>query len=105
MQYNVWCEVIYVLKLSVGYQYNEDAIPFSRIVENYKESISEVYFAWIDHASGRSKLSGFDGYFDYGLQDIMIKELRKINPNPKAPLRRYLKRPLPDAFYLLQYRL
>ncbi|MBQ7039917.1 MAG: U32 family peptidase [Clostridia bacterium] len=67
-----------MLKLSVGYQYNEDAMPFSRIVETYKESISEVYFAWVDQASGRSKLSGFDGYFDYGLQDVMIKELKKI---------------------------
>ena len=67
-----------MLKLSVGYQYNEDSIPFSDIVKAYKDSISEVYFAWIDSASGRSKLCGFDGYFDYGLQDIMVKELKEI---------------------------
>ena len=67
-----------MLKLSVGYQYNEDALPFSKIVQTYKESIAEVYFAWIDQPSGRSRLCGFDGYFDYGLQDIMIAELKKI---------------------------
>ncbi len=67
-----------MLRLSVGYQYNEDALPFSKIVQTYKESIAEVYFAWIDQPSGRSKLCGFDGYFDYGLQDIMVTELKKI---------------------------
>ena len=66
-----------MLKLSVGYQYNAE-MPFSDIVQAYKDSISEVYFAWIDAQSGRSKLCGFDGYFDYAMQDTMIKELQKI---------------------------
>lgn len=64
-------------KLAVGYQYSEK-YAFSSIVEKYKDSIEEVYFAWVDQASGRSMLGGYDGYFDYGLQNIMLKELKRI---------------------------
>ena len=66
-----------MLKLSVGYQYSEK-FSFSEIVSNYSNSIEEVYFPWIDSASGRSIIGGYDGYFDYGLQNILIDELKKI---------------------------
>lgn len=66
-----------MLKLSVGYQYSEK-IPFSSIVDQYADSIEEVYFSWVDHASGRSMIGGYDGYFDYGLQNILIEELKSI---------------------------
>ncbi len=64
-----------MLKFSVGYQYNEE-LPFSEIVSNYSQFIEEVYFPWIDLPSGRSIISGYDGYFEYGLQDKLLKELK-----------------------------
>lgn len=64
-----------MLKFSVGYQYNED-MPFSKIVSNYSAFVDEVYFPWIDLPSGRSIISGYDGYFDYGLQDKLLKDLK-----------------------------
>ena len=66
-----------MLKLSVGYQYSEKFL-FSSIVEQYAESIEEVYFSWVDHASGRSMIGGYDGYFDYGLQNMLVEELKRI---------------------------
>ena len=66
-----------MLKLSVGYQYSEK-FSFSKIVSDYATSIEEVYFPWVDFASGRSMIGGYDGYFDYGLQNILIDELKKI---------------------------
>ena len=66
-----------MLKLSVGYQYSE-RFCFSKIVSDYAQSIEEVYFPWIDSASGRSMIGGYDGYFDYGLQNILLDELKRI---------------------------
>ena len=66
-----------MLKLSVGYQYNEN-FSFSSIVQNYAPSIEEVYFSWVNCPGGRSALGGYDGYFDYELQNIMTEELKKI---------------------------
>ena len=66
-----------MLKLSVGYQYNE-RFCFSKIVSDYAKNIEEVYFPWIDSASGRSMIGGYDGYFDYGLQNILLDELKRI---------------------------
>lgn len=66
-----------MLKLSVGYQYNE-RFCFSKIVSDYVQSIEEVYFPWIDSASGRSMIGGYDGYFDYNLQNILLDDLKRI---------------------------
>ena len=66
-----------MLKLSVGYQYNEN-YSFSSIVKNYADSIEEVYFSWVNCPGGRSALGGYDGYFDYDLQNIMTEELKRI---------------------------
>ena len=65
------------MKLSVGYQYNEDR-PFADVIRDYAPHIESVYFPWIDTASGRSKLSGFDGYFDYNLQEALVRDLEEI---------------------------
>ncbi len=69
-----------MLKLSVGYQYNE-RLPFSSVVSRYAEHIDEVYFSWVDSPSGRSVIGGYDGYFDYGLQSTLLEELRAIKAN------------------------
>lgn len=66
-----------MLKLSVGYQYNEER-PFSDVICDYTDHIEAVYFPWVNFASGRSMLAGFDGYYDYGLQDAMVKDLERI---------------------------
>lgn len=66
-----------MLKLSVGYQELERE-PFSSIVESYRDTIEEVYFPWPDMATGRSVIGGYDGYFDYSLQERLVGELRRI---------------------------
>ena len=66
-----------MLKFSVGYQYNEDR-PFADVICDYADRIETVYFPWVDMASGRSMLGGFDGYFDYGLQEALVEDLTRI---------------------------
>lgn len=66
-----------MLKLSVGYQHLEKT-SFSQIVAHYSDAIEEVYFPWIDSPSGRSALSGYDGYFDYSLQNQLMQDLKQI---------------------------
>ena len=66
-----------MLKFSVGYQYNEER-PYADIISGYADRIETVYFPWVDTASGRSMIGGFDGYFDYGLQEKMVEDLAAI---------------------------
>ena len=66
-----------MLKLSVGWQ-DLERVPFSSIVESYRDKIDEVYFPWINMATGRSVIGGYDGWFDYTLQDRLLEDLRKI---------------------------
>ncbi len=66
-----------MLKLAVGYQYSEK-LPFASIVSSYADSIEEVYFPWVDSPNGRSMIGGYDGYFDYELQNILVSELQEI---------------------------
>ena len=66
-----------MLKFSVGYQYNEER-PFADVISGYADRIETVYFPWVDTASGRSMIGGFDGYFDYGLQEKMVEDLYAI---------------------------
>ena len=64
-------------KLSVGYQYREER-PFSRVIEDYADRIESVYFPWVDMPTGRSMIAGFDGYYDYSLQEALVKDLESI---------------------------
>ena len=66
-----------MLRLSVGYQ-DSDKFLFSEIVKTYKSAVEEVYFAWIGEKSGRSAIGGYDGYFDYSLQERLVAELKEI---------------------------
>ena len=66
-----------MIKFSVGYQYMESD-RFADIVSRYADRIEEVYFAWVDAPSGRSVIGGYDGYFDYGLQERLLSELSDI---------------------------
>ena len=66
-----------MLKLSVGWQ-DLERVPFSSIVESYRDKIDEVYFPWVNMATGRSVIGGFDGWFDYTLQQRLLEELKTI---------------------------
>lgn len=64
-----------MLKLSVGYQFIEEG-SFFDAVSSYLDAIEEIYFPWTDSPSGRSMIGGYDGYFDYSLQDSLVGDLR-----------------------------
>ncbi len=66
-----------MIKLSVGYQYS-DKYNFTDVIKKYADAIGDVYFAWVDSSSGRSMTGGYNGYFDYGLQSILLNDLRYI---------------------------
>ena len=68
-----------MMKYSVGFQlYEGDEEPFSKIVETYKEHISEVFFAWQDISTGRSAIATRHGYTDWTAQARCEEELRAI---------------------------
>jgi len=67
------------IKFSIGYQLREEGEEtFLSIVENYKDSIAEVYFPWIDIPSGRGSLINSNGYIDWSAQHLLVSELRAI---------------------------
>lgn len=67
------------MKFSVGFKLqNEYDEPFSSIVEAYKDSISEVFFAWQDIPSGRSGIATTHGYTDWSAQERVEEELKVI---------------------------
>ena len=67
------------MKFAVGYQLSENfEQDFIKIIEKYKDSISEVYFPWLDTASGRGSLVDNNGYFDWSVQEKLVSDLRKI---------------------------
>ena len=67
------------MKFSVGFQlYEGDEEPFSEIVKSYRNSISEVFFAWQDIPTGRSGVASVHGYTDWSAQKRAEEELRAI---------------------------
>ncbi len=58
--------------------YNSGEERFSDLVEAYRESISEVFFAWQDIPSGRSAVATSHGRTDWSAQARMEEELRRI---------------------------
>ncbi len=67
------------MKFAVGFQLFEDGEePFSDIVQEYKDSISEVFFAWQDIPTGRGVIGANDGYTDWYSQSRTETELKKI---------------------------
>lgn len=64
------------MKFAVGYQLSEENEPdFVSIVQKYRSHISEVYFPWLDNASGRGSLADNNGYFDWSAQEKLIGDL------------------------------
>jgi collagenase-like PrtC family protease len=67
------------MRYSVGFQlYENGEEPFSEIVKAYRDSISEVFFAWQDIATGRSTVATRHGYTDWSAQRRTEEELLKI---------------------------
>ena len=67
------------MKYSVGFQlYEGGEEPFSRIVETYRDSVSEVFFPWQDIATGRSAVATRHGYTDWAAQARMEEELSTL---------------------------
>ena len=67
------------MKFAVGFQlYENGQEPFSEIVKDYRESISEVFFAWQDIPTGRSGVASVHGYTDWSAQKRAEEELRTI---------------------------
>lgn len=66
------------MKFAAGYQQNSYGEPFSEILNDYSDSISEVYFPWISLPSGRPPLVPDYGETEEDARDILISELRAI---------------------------
>jgi len=66
------------LKFAVGYQFrdNADERPFIEIVNKYKDSIAEIYFPWLDGASGRASPVNRRGYINWEGQEQLISDLK-----------------------------
>jgi len=67
------------MKFAIGYQLpDEGEEPFSNIVKDFKDSIEEAYFAWLDMPSGRAPLGSIDGIVDWEAQRKLEEDLKAI---------------------------
>lgn len=67
------------MKFNIGYSLIDDqSYTFLDIVKKYKDHISEVYFPWLDNATGRASLINFDGYIDWSAQQQLVSDLKEI---------------------------
>ena len=67
------------MQFAVGYQLFEDRdLTFAEVVEDFRGRISEVYFPWLDMASGRMALTNRRGFIDWDGQRRVEEELRTI---------------------------
>lgn len=69
------------IRLSVGYQLLEKERIFSDIVKDFKESIEELYFPWLNFPSGRGPVAEKSGYINWEAQkqtEYELKEIKKL---------------------------
>ena len=72
------------MKFAVGFQlYKGEEEPFSRIVETYREKISEVFFPWLDIPTGRSNVATLHGYTDWTAQARLEEEEKERKAKEK----------------------
>lgn len=70
------------MKYAIGYQLPEgNELPIKNIIDKYKSYISEVYFPWLDIASGRSPLVTRRGHTDWTAQEQIENDLEYIKNN------------------------
>jgi len=68
------------VNFAVGYQQanDETGADFVGIIDDYREAISEVYFAWVGTASGRARLGKQRGIVDWNAQNRLESDLKAI---------------------------
>ena len=67
------------MKFAVGFQlFGAKDVPFSELIEPYKDSISEVFFPWQDIPTGRSAAATRHGTTDWTAQARTEEELKKL---------------------------
>ena len=67
------------MQFAVGFRLNEShEVPFSELVAQYREQISEICFPWQDMPSGRSAAATCHGFTDWTAQARTEQELRCI---------------------------
>ena len=67
------------MKFAVGFQLHQPGEePFSRLVADYREHISEVFFSWQDMPSGRGGVTATHGYTDWSAQSRTEAELKAM---------------------------
>ncbi|HOG51513.1 MAG TPA: hypothetical protein PKY10_13065 [Lentisphaeria bacterium] len=66
------------MKLSIGYQLPNESVTFPDLVMDYRESISEVYYALPAAASGRAPLGFADGWTVEDARDTLAADLEDI---------------------------
>ena len=67
------------MKFAVGFQLHQPGEePFSRLVADYREHISEVFFSWQDMPSGRGGVTATHGYADWSAQSRTEAELKAM---------------------------
>lgn len=65
------------MKFAVGYQLAEDGErPFVDVAREFREHLAEVYFPWLNMASGRAALTNRRGYVDWAGQRRLESDLR-----------------------------
>jgi hypothetical protein len=68
-----------LIKFAVGYQLPEgDEEPLTEVIRHYREHIAEVYFSWLDQASGRSSLINRRGMVNWSGQERMEQDLLEL---------------------------
>lgn len=64
------------MRFAVGYQLAERGEPsFVELVREFREHLAEVYFPWLDQASGRAALATRRGYTDWTAQERLEDDL------------------------------
>ena len=68
------------MKFAIGYQLSEEGEePFINIVRNFKDSVEEIYFSWLNLPSGRMPLTGRRGIIDWDGQKQLIDVRASVN--------------------------
>ncbi|MGI6538311.1 MAG: hypothetical protein ACOX22_08305 [Caldicoprobacterales bacterium] len=66
------------MKFAVGYQLSGEDFSFIDTIDPYISRIAEVYFPWMDSASGRAVMTRRRGYTNWHAQHILEHDLREL---------------------------
>ena len=62
----------------VGYRQSDSDFSFVAMVENFRDSVDNVYFPWLNTPSGRASLGDKNGWNDWGIQEVLEKDIKSI---------------------------